>query len=82
VTLVLATLIDTDALWKIVLATFAGGVGLTAIYGFLLTRAQAAAEARRRGATGAAALNSALVAACGLICAAALVVGFLAMMQK
>jgi hypothetical protein len=78
----LATLVDTDALWKIVLAAFGGGVGITAIYGFAVMRAEAAAKARHRGAGGTVALNSVLVAVSGAVVIAALVVGFVAMTHK
>jgi hypothetical protein len=71
----LAAIIDFAALWKILVTTFAVGVGLTAVYG-----AGAAAAARiGRGSTVA---NGALVAVAGLICVAALVLGLYAMTKK
>lgn len=78
----LAALVDTAALWKIVLAAFAGGVGVTAIFGLGTMRAEALARARARRESGAQAVNAAAVAACGAVCLAALVVGFIAMTHK
>jgi hypothetical protein len=67
------------AVWTIVLCAFAGGVGITAIFGLGSMRLQALRHARERRAKGAAALNGAIVAARGAICVAALAVGFIAM---
>jgi hypothetical protein len=78
----LAALVDTAALWKITLIAFGGGVGITAIYGFMITRAGALARARERGQGGAAALNATLVGVCGAICLAAIVLGLIAMTHK
>jgi hypothetical protein len=43
----LATIVDIDAIWKILLAAFAVGVGVTAIFGEAALAAQRIAAARR-----------------------------------
>jgi UPF0716 family protein affecting phage T7 exclusion len=78
----LATLVDTSALWKIVLAAFAGGVVLTAVFGVGAVRLEALTRARARNASGGVAGNAVVVAACAAVCAAALVIGFISMTHK
>jgi hypothetical protein len=78
----LATIVDTSALWKIVLCAFAGGVGITAIFGYGIVRLEALERARETKESGAVALNAAAVAICALICLGALVLGFIAMTHK
>jgi len=80
--LALGSVVDLDAIWKIVLIAFCGGVGVTAIFGVGVLRAEALEEAREHGRTGAAILNGAVVAACAAVCLAAIVVGVLAMTHK
>jgi UPF0716 family protein affecting phage T7 exclusion len=74
----LAAIVDTAALWKIVLAVFAVGIGVTAIFGQGTMAFARIEQARREGRSGAAALDYAVVALAALVCVAALVVGFLA----
>jgi hypothetical protein len=74
----LATIIDFDALWKILLAALFVGVGLTALFGEgigALTRV-------RRHDGSASAVDGAMVGLTGPACVAALVVGVWAMTQK
>jgi hypothetical protein len=78
----LASVVDLAALWKIALAALCGGVGVTAIFGVGVLRGEAAGRARERGDTAAAALNGLIVAACALVCVAAIVVGVVAMTHK
>jgi hypothetical protein len=78
----LASVIDFDALWKIVLIALCGGVGVTAVFGVGVIRSEALFQARERGDQGAVLLNGTAVVACGLICLAAVVVGVLAMTHK
>jgi hypothetical protein len=78
----LATLVDTAALWKIVLAAFAGGVGLTAVFGVGTMRAEALIRARARREPAGQAVNVVAITVCAAICVAALVVGFIAMTHK
>ena len=77
----LAAIVDVAALWKIVVAVFAVGVGATAIFG-QGAMALARIEQSRREGRGGAALDVAVVALAGLVCVAALVVGFIAMTHK
>ena len=80
--MMLAALVDTAALWKIVRAVFAVGVGVTAIFGqgaMALTRIE---QARRQGRGAAAVVHVAVVALAAIVCATALVVGFIAMTHK
>jgi hypothetical protein len=75
-----SALIDFDALWKIVVAGFAGGAGVVLAFGFVLlgrARYQDAGEGvLSRGAY----LVLAVVGA--MVCAGALIVGFVAMTKK
>ncbi len=78
----LATIVDLAALWKILLAAFAVGVGATALFGQGALAVQRIEEARRRGSTMDLVVNGAVVTLAGLVCAAVLVVGFIAMTHK
>jgi hypothetical protein len=75
-----SSLIDVDALWKIVVAGFAGGAGVVLAFGFVLlgrARYQDDGEgALSRGAY----LLLAVVGA--MVCAGALIIGFIAMTKK
>jgi hypothetical protein len=77
-----AAVADWEALWRIAVVAFAGGVGVTAIYGFLVMRAEALERARQRGETATVAANGLLVGVCAAICIAAVVLGFIAMTHK
>ncbi|MGX6449338.1 hypothetical protein ACVU7I_14920 [Patulibacter sp. S7RM1-6] len=79
---VLAEIVDLDALWKIALAALCGGVGVTAVFGIGVLRGEALLAARRRGGGGAVAVNGLVVAACAVVCVAAIVAGVLAMTHK
>ncbi|HEX6698106.1 MAG TPA: hypothetical protein VF080_14965 [Solirubrobacteraceae bacterium] len=76
-----SSLVDFDALWKIVVAGFAGGAGAVVAFGFVLLGRSRYAQARdgdvlSRG-------SSVLLAALGgVLCAAALIVGFVALTKK
>jgi hypothetical protein len=78
----LATIVDIDAIWKILLAAFAVGVGVTAIFGQGALAAQRIAAARREGRPAETAADALVVVFAGLVCVAAIVIGFLAMMHK
>jgi hypothetical protein len=78
----LATIIDLHAIWKILLAALAVGVGATAVFGQGAFAAQRIGTARREGRTGAVVANGAVVAVAGIVCAAAVVIGFVAMTHK
>jgi hypothetical protein len=77
----LATIVDLDAIWKILLAAFAVGVGVTAIFGQGALAAARLASARREGRS--AFVADGLVAGiAALVCVAVIVLGFIAMLHK
>jgi hypothetical protein len=78
----LATIVDIDAIWKILLAAFAVGVGVTAIFGEGAIAATRITAARRQGRSGATIVNALVVGLAGLVCVAAIVIGFIAMLHK
>jgi hypothetical protein len=76
-----SSFIDVDALWKIVVASFAAGAGVVLAFGFVLLGRARYAEARdgevlSRGA------YVLLAVLGGVLCAAALIVGFIALTKK
>jgi hypothetical protein len=77
-----ATIIDGGAVWKIVVAVLIAGVGLTTLFGEAVRSAQRLQVARRDGSTAAVALNGLVIGVAAVVCAAAVVVGVLAMMHK
>jgi hypothetical protein len=78
----LATIVDVDAIWKILLAAFAVGVGVTAIFGEGAIAATRIAAARREGRSGDLLANALVIGLAGLVCLGAIVIGFIAMMHK
>ena len=77
----LATIVDLGALWKILLAAFAVGVGVTAIFGEGAIAATRITIARRHGRPAPLA-DGLLVAFAAAVCVAAVVIGFIAMLHK
>jgi hypothetical protein len=77
-----ATIVDTTAIAKILLAVLIVGVGVTAIFGQGAAAAERLREARRDGETTAVARNGAIVGVSALVCVAALAVGVVAMTHK
>jgi len=78
----LATIIDIDAIWKLLLAAFAVGVGVTAIFGEGALAAERLKDARQDRRTGDVLVNGLVVALAGLACVGALVIGLIAMTHK
>ena len=79
---VLATIVDTKALWETVVAAFVAGVGVTTIFSIVILGFARSAEATRTGRS-AEALVFALVAAAGLLAtAAAIVIAVIVMTTK
>jgi hypothetical protein len=76
-----SSLVDFDALWKIVVAGFAGGAGVVVAFGFILLGRARYGQARDGDvlSRGAPVLLAALG---GVLCAAALIVGFIALTKK
>jgi len=80
---VLATaIINTSALWKIIVASFVGGAGLVILFGLLLIGVSRAEAARSAGNSGSRVVYLAGSAICGVICVALVVVGIYAMAKK
>jgi hypothetical protein len=77
----LATIVDIAAIWKILLAAFAVGVGVTAIFGEGAIAAARISIARREGRSPSPA-DSLAIAFAAVVCVAAIVIGFMAMMHK
>jgi hypothetical protein len=72
-------IIDTSALWKIILASFAGGAGVAVAFGILLmgvSRGQSTQSGTVR------VLNYGVAIVAGLFCIAAVVLGIHAMTTK
>jgi hypothetical protein len=80
---VLATaIINTSALWKIIVASFVGGAGVVILFGLLLIGVSRAEAARSAGNAGSRVVYLAGSAICGVICVALVVVGIYAMAKK
>ena len=75
-----AALINTDALWKIVVAALVGGVGVVVAFGVLLLGLSRANAPGTRAGGRAGYLIVSLV--CGVLCVAAIVVGIYAISKK
>jgi NADH:ubiquinone oxidoreductase subunit 6 (subunit J) len=80
VTTVATALINTDALWKIVVASLIGGVGVVVAFGVMLLGISRAGTPGRSPVGRAGSLL--LAGLCGLFCVAAIAVGIYAMAQK
>ena len=66
---VLATaIINTSALWKIIVASFVGGAGVVILFGLLLIGVSRAEAARSAGNAGSRVVYLAGSAICGVIC--------------
>jgi len=79
---VIATIVDTKALWETVVAAFAAGVGTTIVFSLAILGATRFAEANREGRGGVAAMFGAL-AVLGLAATiAAIVIGVVVMTSK
>jgi hypothetical protein len=76
-----SSLVDTTALWKIVLAGFAGGAGVVIAFGFVLLGSARLGDGRGGGSV-ARAGYALLVLLGSAFCLAALVLGFVAMTKK
>ena len=78
----LATLVDTKALWETVVAAFVAGVGTTVVFSFAILGIARLAEASRQGRSVEAALFGALAILGMLATAAAIVFGVIVMTTK
>ena len=71
--MILATVVDTEALWQTVVAAFVAGVGVTTIFSVAILGFARSAEATRNGRSGEAFFFG-MLAAVGLLATAAAVV--------
>ncbi len=78
----LATLVDTDALWRILVVVLLVGVGATAIFGAGVRSLEGLEHARRDGRPGAVAGHAVVLGAAAAVSLALLVLGFVAMTHK
>ncbi len=78
----LATLVDTKALWETVVAAFVAGVGTTVVFSFAILGIARLAEANRQGRSVEAVLFGALATLGMLATAAAIVFGVIVMTTK
>ena len=78
----LATLVDTKALWETVVAAFVAGVGTTVVFSFAILGIARLAEANRQGRSLEALLFGALATLGMLATAAAIVFGVIVMTTK
>jgi hypothetical protein len=72
-------IVDTSALWKIILASLAGGAGVAIAFGILLVGLSRAAKTENGGVR---VLNYGIVLLAGAFCLAAVVLGIHAMTTK
>jgi hypothetical protein len=77
--LTFASIIDTSALWKIILASFAGGAGVAVAFGILLLGFSRGQSTQNGGVR---VLNYGVAIVAGLFCIAAVVLGIHAMTTK
>ena len=78
----IATIVDTQALWQTVVAAFVAGVGTTLVFSLALLGASRLAEANRAGHRAQATLFGALMILGLLATAAAVVAGVIVMTTK
>jgi hypothetical protein len=78
----LATVVDTSALLRTVIASFVAGFGVILVFSVAIFGAARSAELGREGRTAAAAAHGALSILAIAACAAAIVVGIIVMTSK
>ena len=69
-------------LLEVVWASALAGIGITTVYSIAIAGATLFADSRRQGRGGAAAIFAAVAVLAALVCAAAVVFGFLIMTEK
>ena len=78
----IATIVDTEALWQTVVAAFAAGVGTTIVFSLAILGAARFSEANREGQRAQATVYGALMVLGLLATAAAVVFGVIVMTTK
>jgi hypothetical protein len=79
---VIATIVDTEALWEAVAAAFVAGVGVTILFALAILGASRFAEANREGQRFAATMFGSLTVLGLIATAAAVVIGMAVMADK
>jgi hypothetical protein len=80
--IVLASIVDADALLQVVWVSAAATIGLTLAFSLAIASAARAGQQRRAGSAAQAVGWWLITAACALICALAVVFGVLVMLSK
>jgi hypothetical protein len=80
--MMLATIVDTTALWQTVVAALGAGVGVTFVFSLGILGSTRVTEMSREGRTAAAFGYGALAVSAVLACAAAITFGIIAMTAK
>jgi hypothetical protein len=78
----LATVVDTESLWRTVVASFVAGVGTTFVFSIAILGAARVAEAQRHGRSGEAVVFTVVAAVGFLATLAAIVIGVVVMTTK
>lgn len=78
----LATVVDTEALWRTIAAAFVAGVGTTFVFSIAILGAARVAEAQRHGRGGEAAVFAAVAVLGFLATVGAVVIGVVVMTTK
>jgi len=78
----LAVVVDGDALLQVLWVSFVAGIGLTLAFSLAIASGARAGQARRSGSSAGAAAWYVVTGVCGLLCAAAVVLGVLVMLSK
>ena len=78
----LAEIVHVDELLEVAWASALAGIGITAVYSIAIAGATLFSDSRRDGRSGAAAVFATVTVLAALVCAAAVVFGFLIMTDK
>ena len=78
----IATIVDTTALLKLIVASLAAGIAVAVVFSLVVLGATRSSDLRRTGRSGAATGYAVLAAACGLLSAAIVVYGIYLVAHK
>jgi len=80
--MIAASAVDGHALLQVVWVSLAAGVGLAAVFSLCISGAVRSGQERRGGRPGPATVYAALAVACGLLCAGAVALAVVIMLNK
>jgi hypothetical protein len=80
--MILASLVDTGALWRVVIYSLVAGVGMTAVFSFGIVGLTRFDEARRGGRSGSGFAYAVLAAVCSLIVVGVVIEAIVIMARK